>query len=531
MPRAPSKTTRDVPLEVKMMPNEVRRTWMSAFRAALREKPQDMAALLAMEAVKKVWRQEGEEWIKALERQEGEEQRYGPIDPDEDEDEAGGGDDDEKGKKAKGKKKDDDEEEQEVIPRRMTTRRTSETLEEHGISADSIEITETLTLDSKGFRLTGDGYLVANPRVARTGIQVYKGWEVGRPDMDEVRVYRPENEVFSHAAMSSLAHRPITLDHPDTKVDATNWRKLAVGNTSGDVARDGDFVRVPLVLMDSAAILAAQSGTSQLSVGYGAKLIWGDGITPSGERFDAQQSEIRANHVALVRAARGGDRLKIGDRSARKGERNGQQRRTAMSDRMLTIDGVTIALEDKDGQILERHLAGLTKQIKDSGDEVATLEAKIEELEAALADVKKAASVKDGEIVELKKQVEDGKLTPAMLDKAMDERLEVVERAKAFFGDANYAHKGKTVEQIKREVATARHGEQKIKTLNDDAVHGVFMSLTEGEQQNDGFQRMTQSFSRPPVNTNDAAAKAYNARNERLANAWRRNKDAKNVNV
>ena len=50
--------------------------------------------------------------------------------------------------------------------------------------------------------------------------------------MDVVRVYRPEKEVFRRDAMWSLAHRPITLDHPDTKVDASNWKQLAVGKSN-----------------------------------------------------------------------------------------------------------------------------------------------------------------------------------------------------------------------------------------------------------------------------------------------------------
>lgn len=525
----PSGTTRDIPLEVKMMPNEIRKVWMAAFRAALREKPQSMAAILAMEAVKKQWRQEGEEWIQATKTFEGEDPNG---DPDDDDDEDGDedGDGDTEGKNKKKTKAGEKEKGAPTDPpgiRRVSKRKIEETLEEHGLSADSIQITEIMALDSKGFRLTTDGYLVATPRVARTGIQIYKGSEVGRPDLDAVRVYRPEAEVFSHAAMGSLAHRPITLDHPETKVDASNWRKLSVGNTSGEVARDGDFIRVPLVLMDSAAILAAQSGSSQLSVGYGAKLVWGDGVTPDGERFDAQQSEIRANHIALVRAARGGDRLKIGDRNSRKGERDGQQRRTVMSDRTLTIDGVTITLEDKDGQILERYLAGLSKQIRDQGEELSALREQIEEFESSITDAKKKTDAKDGEIAVLKQSVEDAKITPDKLDKALEKRMDVVDRATTFFGDQKYAWTGKSDQQIRRDVVTARMSEQKTKLMNDDAVEGAFLSITETET-NDGFSRMTQSFSRPPVNNlNDKAAAAYHKRNEQLSNSWRRNKTTK----
>ena len=34
-----------------------------------------------------------------------------------------------------------------------------------------------------GTRRTGDGYLVADARIARTGIQTYSGVEIGRPEM------------------------------------------------------------------------------------------------------------------------------------------------------------------------------------------------------------------------------------------------------------------------------------------------------------------------------------------------------------
>jgi hypothetical protein len=52
-------------------------------------------------------------------------------------------------------------------------------------------------------RRTREGFLVSDVRAARVGIQQYLGSEVGRPQMDVVRVFRPEGEVFHHDAMSS----------------------------------------------------------------------------------------------------------------------------------------------------------------------------------------------------------------------------------------------------------------------------------------------------------------------------------------
>ena len=162
-------------------------------------------------------------------------------------------------------------------------------------------------------RRTADGYLIAEPRVARSGIQLYSGYEVGRPDLATVRVYRPAEEVFAQDAVASMAHKPVTLDHPQSGVNAKNWRSAAVGSLGGDLSRDGDYLRVPLSLMDAAAIAAVESGKKEISLGYTVDLDWTAGTTPSGEAYDAIQRRIRVNHCAIVERARGGTALTIGD--------------------------------------------------------------------------------------------------------------------------------------------------------------------------------------------------------------------------
>ncbi|MGK9245521.1 DUF2213 domain-containing protein, partial [Inquilinus limosus] len=173
-------------------------------------------------------------------------------------------------------------------------------------------ITDTVALVGDR-RTTQDGYLVAAARIARTGVQTYGGAEMGRPELASVRVWRPEEEVFAADAMASMAHRPVTLDHPAEPVTAANWKAHAVGQVGGEVARDGDYLRVPLVLMDRAAIDAVTAGKRQLSVGYSAEIDWTPGTTPAGEPYDAVQRRIRANHLAVVDAARAGPACRIGD--------------------------------------------------------------------------------------------------------------------------------------------------------------------------------------------------------------------------
>lgn len=163
-------------------------------------------------------------------------------------------------------------------------------------------------------RRLSDGRIAAVAKFARSGILKYTGAELGRPDLATVNVYRPESEVFDEAAMASFAHKSITLGHPPGGVTIDNWKQVAAGWTEGKVARDGDYVEIPLILADAAAIRAYDSGEArELSGGYACELVWGDGVAPSGEHYSAKQVRIRGDHIAQVPKGRAGEKARIGD--------------------------------------------------------------------------------------------------------------------------------------------------------------------------------------------------------------------------
>lgn len=163
-------------------------------------------------------------------------------------------------------------------------------------------------------RKLADGRIAAVARFARSGVYTYTGAEVGRPDLQTVNVYRPESEVFDQAAMASFAHKAITVGHPNQAVTADNWKAHSAGWTEGKIARDGDFLEIPLMLADASAVRAYESGEArELSAGYECDLIWGDGAAPDGTPFQAKQTRIRGNHIAQVPAGRAGSRCRIGD--------------------------------------------------------------------------------------------------------------------------------------------------------------------------------------------------------------------------
>lgn len=322
-------------------------------------------------------------------------------------------------------------------------------------------------VSTSAVRKTSDGYLVADAAVARTGIQNYLGKEVGKPDMPIVRVYRPQESVFAKDAMKTYAHRPMTNDHPSVAVNADNWKDYAVGQTGGDVMRDGEFVRVPLVLMDQNAINDWESGKVELSMGYSADIVFKAGVTDSGEEYDAIQTNLHMNHLALVDKARGGDKLRIGDSGnadiihpAHPANEGGHM---ADNTRKVMFDGLEIETTPQGAQAIEK----LNKQVSDA-----------EKQAVSLADSHKAAiAAKDTEIGSLTAKLADAEkkvLSDADIDARVASRSELVAKAKTIV-DADYT--GKSDADIRKSVVAAKLGDSTVEGKSAEFIAGCFAML------------------------------------------------------
>lgn len=366
-------------------------------------------------------------------------------------------------------------------------------------------ITDTVALVGDR-RTTADGYLVAAARISRTGIQQYLGAEMGRPDLSVVRVYRPADEVFHADAMASMAYRPITVDHPSEPVTATNWKVYSAGQVGGDVARDGEFVRVPLVLMDKGAIDAVQAGKRQLSVGYTTEIDWTPGTTADGQPYDAVQRRIRANHLAVVDAARAGPACRIGDSWS-----TSQPERTDMTTQKVVVDGITVELSDMAAQVVSKFLADheALKTAKATADQ-------------DLAKARTDLQTKDGELAVEKQKVKDATLTPAQLDAAVATRVQVVADARKIAGD-KLAVDGKTDLEIRRAAVIAKLGEAVAKDMADAAIEGAFRALIPAGQGGSGAAAdpLRSAIADQQQDGGDKRAAALAARDARLANAWK----------
>lgn len=384
-------------------------------------------------------------------------------------------------------------------------------------------------------RVNDSGYLEAFAHTARTGVQRYLGSEMGRPDLGVVNVYRDAADVFSHASLHSFEKVPVTVDHPPGGVSAANWKQVAVGTTGEEVLRDGERLKIGLKIMDAAAIEAVRSGKRELSVGYQTEIVWGDGVAPDGTPYQARQTKIIADHIAIVTRGRAGAQCRIGDAwpsdpsgASREPGRHDQRNhdRETVSMKTLTIDGHPVELSD--AAVIA--VSNLQKQL---GTAVADNLKLTADLNTAKADHGKAIEAKDGEILKLQaehakaieaKDAEIGKLqgeaiTADKLDAAIAERDAVVKAAKPVLGDA-FDAKGKSVADIRRAAVAKRLGDKAVEGKTDDHVAIAFDTLTAaGPQGPDSLGRAV-SASVGDAAAGDPRTAAFKAMTDHLTTAW-----------
>lgn len=331
-------------------------------------------------------------------------------------------------------------------------------------------------------RQTADGYIVADVRVARTGIQEYMGAEIGRPDLQRVRVYRPESEVFSRDSLASYAHKPVTNNHPAKMVTSDTWKRAAIGQIGEDVVRDGECVRVPLVLMDSAAIADYKSGKRELSMGYTAEIVFDSGMTEAGEQYDAVQTMLRMNHLALVDRARGGAALRIGDD-------NHQSEEKRMTTKTIMVDGLSVETTDAGAQAINK----LQGQIADYARALETVKGE----NASVVAVKDASI---GELTAKVQQLQDSSIKPEQLDAMVADRASLIATARAIVPEVKT--EGVCDADIRKAVVSAKLGAEFVADASPDAIKGAYRVLAKDAKPADTF-RDTMRATPTPTNVTD----------------------------
>ncbi|MBF9050647.1 DUF2213 domain-containing protein [Roseobacter sp. HKCCD9010] len=333
----------------------------------------------------------------------------------------------------------------------------------------------TDTADMAGTRVTRDGYLAAEIACARTGCQTYLGTELGLTDERPIVVYRPEEVVFHKDSLATFAGKPITLGHPDEDVSAENWKAHAVGDVGDDIARDGEVVRVGIMVRDAAAIRAIGDGTREISMGYSTPIKMQDGTAPDGTAYEAiQTGPITINHLALVDRARGGSELRIGDNAGKWGV--APLPTADMKGRQMADNLQTVVLGDQAAQVAVADAPKIEAFKADQAKAMADAKAKHDaEIAAKDAEIAK----KDAKIEDLEKAA----ISDADLDAKVQARADLVASAKAIVKD--FDAKGMSDADIRKAVVSQKLGDAAVADKAEAYIDARFDILAEDAAKGD----------------------------------------------
>lgn len=358
-------------------------------------------------------------------------------------------------------------------------------------------------------RITPQGYFVADALVARANnIQDYRAGELGLTDRDPnavVRVFRPEAEVFAVDSLKSASRLPVTLDHPvqagkAVMVDATNWREFAKGETGEEILRDGEFLRVPIRVTDAGAVASVQTDRQEFSLGYAAEIRMQDGSF-EGQAYDAVATNLRYNHLAACRTARGGPELRITDERPANGGNP--------MPNLVIVDGMPV--DAANPQAAETAIVNL-RTARDTALNAVT------DGQTALAAANTTIAARDAEIVTLKDAVTAAKLSPQALRDAAASYSRTMAKAKALGATVTDAMDEAAVQAA---VVTHKMGDA-AKGYTAEQNAAAFAALTAGVADAPGdLQPVTDGLRTVigdgPVSLGDQAKQFADARNARFA--------------
>jgi len=160
---------------------------------------------------------------------------------------------------------------------------------------------DSVKLDSRYF--TDEGYLVDAPIVTSVGI-----FEYTNEDGTIRRELRLPEHVFAPESLATYEGKPIIITHRAGRVTKRNVDDVYVGTMLSRGYRDGEDVRVKIVIHSIDEVKRRKF--RELSLGYDLDLIEEPGQW-EGQPYDAIQTNIVINHLALVGDARAGEQARL----------------------------------------------------------------------------------------------------------------------------------------------------------------------------------------------------------------------------
>jgi len=341
--------------------------------------------------------------------------------------------------------------------------------------------------DKSFFRATVDettGFLTAPVKLARTGVQHYFGFELGLPDraLEKIGVFRSPDEVFHPDSIKSFVNLTVTDDHPDDAVTVDNVKDLQVGTVS-HVEKDNEVLAGVVTITDKEEIKKIKDGKGEVSVGYAQKLIEQKG-TFDGVEYEFAQTNIRANHLAIVDAGRCGSACKITIDKKEKPVK-------------ITIDGIEYDVENtqlaqaiqKQQSAHDAEVKGLKKKLDQEEEEKKEMEKEKDKAEAA------------------KDALEKSTLDSDAINKLVADRAELIATAKEILGD-KMKECTDCPKEIKSAVIDKVLGETDLSGKSDDYIDAMYdMAIKASKKASDSLKSLGDNFKKKKVTDGEGKEK------------------------
>jgi hypothetical protein len=373
------------------------------------------------------------------------------------------------------------------------------------------------------YQITEEGYLKVRARIARTGIQSYTDASGG------IRLeYRPEQEVSSKEALDSFREKCVTKEHPPVLLDASNTKDYAIGFTSADVSYSDGFVESTLTVTDKETVEEIMRGNvREVSCGYKVDYVDEPGTTPDGQHYDGYQRNIRGNHVAIVKRARGGPnvRLMLDSADAAVTELINSHLGEVMSANIV-FDGVSFEADSALAAAVsaEREDAKASyADMKRKYDEMMSNASKMkEEMDAMKKEMQGKCDAAEGRADALEQELEAAKadLTVAgqvNIDSLVEERVALIDKARTNL-DSEFDFAGKSAREIMEASIKAVRGDADLSERSDDYVQAMFDTLAEAAPRSDSASTDELRKAVASIATPVSAPASYM---DNLQNAWK----------
>lgn len=261
-----------------------------------------------------------------------------------------------------------------------------------------------------------NGYYHDSAIVGRVGLLTYYN-----ADGTKRIEYRPPKEAFNEDSLKTLKGVPVTHKHPKKLINEDSYKESSpVGAVLSEGRKDGDNIVADVIIYD----LNSCGNDRELSCGYTVETIEEAGTTPDGEHYDALQTNIIYNHLAVVPKGRAGNaKLNLDAEGNQCYDLDSKNKKEEKSMKKINIDNKEYEVEEE----VEKELSKRQAQCDAKDSEIKVLKDKIKADEAKFKeDFAKAVKAR----VELEKTASDYKVEKA---DEMDEKTIKTEIIKKVF--------------------------------------------------------------------------------------------------